>query len=419
MNPATRIQDKVLSPFTRSMFQKASLVIGLILLLGACFYDAQAISLVLTAIATLYVTISFVFKPKLRQQIYLKDDALRVLKSAQISGFDKWVFACFVLLTAASNIYALANISTLLLVIVAYQVCLSVWVYKRLQRQDELVLLLDEQYLLLENKQSNCLLLQRFDIYLLNPSAEIISQPVDEDLAQSEVKQRQLEFVGTISLEEDPFEGDDAKAVVEQLSQYLSITSGYTLTRKSWRDGLKVFPFSLAGLYAYVFWLPDLFKFMFPVGRYRNKFGDIVIRTEGMSDFGVVFMMCIMFVFLAMPCLAFIFTFCSEVRFGTFKAVCVTKEQLWLLTPSINGHDSRNISCAEIAYISHADVQAGKDDVGPPVLYIDGDIKLIGVDSNLISLSGCAWSGRYILNHLVKLGVPLRLVAQECQPSVE
>ena len=165
------------------------------------------------------------------------------------------------------------------------------------------------------------------------------------------------------------------------------------------------------------FGLPDLFKFMFPVGRYRNKFGDIVIRTEGMSDFGVVFMMCIMFVFLAMPCLAFIFTFCSEVRFGTFKAVCVTKEQLWLLTPGINGHDSRNISCDEIAYISHADVKAGEDYAGPPVLYIDSDIKLIGVDNNLISLSGCAWSGRYILNYLVKLGVPLRLVAQECQPK--
>ncbi|MCK8045159.1 hypothetical protein MSG37_09690 [Shewanella sp. 1CM18E] len=399
MNTVASIQDTVLTPFTRSMFQKASLVIGVVLLLGACFYDAQAILLVLTAIATLYVIVSFVFKPKLRQHIYLKDDALRISKSAQLSGFDKWVLGCFFVSVAASDIYALANISMLLLVIVAYQICLSVLVYRCLHRQAELVLPLAEKYLLLENKQSNCLLQQRFDVYM--------------------VKQSELVFVGTISLEEDPFDGDDAKTVIAKLNLHLSITPGHTITKKSWRDSIKSFSFGLVGLYVYVCWLPDLFKFLFPVGRRRTKFGDYFYMTETMSDYGVVFMMCITFVFLAIPCLAVIFTFCSEIRFGTFKAVCVTKEQLWLLTPGINGHDSRKISYAEVAYISHADVQAEADDVGPPGLYIDGDIKLIGVDSHLIPLSGWVWSGRYILNYLVKLGVPVRLVPQEKQQKNE
>ncbi|WP_108944895.1 hypothetical protein [Shewanella halifaxensis] len=416
MNSATSIQDKVLTPFTRSMFQKASLVIGLILLLGACFYDAQAVSLVLTAIATLYVTISFVFKPKLRQQIYLKDDALRISKSAQISGFDKWVFACFVLLAAASNIYALANISTLMLVIVAYQVGLSVWVYKRLQRQDELVLPLAEQYLLLENKQSNCLLLKRFDIYLLNPSAEIISQPVDEDVAQSEVKQRQLEFVGTISLEEDPFEGDDAKAVVEQLSQYLSITPGYTITKKLWRNSIKSFCFGLVGLYVYVCWLPDLFKFLFPVGRRRTKFGDYFYMTETMSDNGVVFMMVIMFIMLALPCLAFIGDFIGDAKQGLFKAVCVTKEALWLLTPDTNNQNSNCLLRGDMAHICCADRQVTPAEPSLLRFYIDRDIQLIGKDNQLIPLSGWVWAGRFILNHLVALGLPVRLVRQNNQP---
>ncbi len=419
MNRVASIQDTVLTPFTRSMFQKASLVIGVVLLLGACFYGAQAISLVLTAIATLYVIVSFVFKPKLRQHIYLKDEALRISKSAQLSGFDKWVLGCFIVIAAASNIYALANISMLMLVIVAYQICLSVLVYRCLQRQDELVLPLAEKYLLLENKQSNCLLQQRFDIYMVKQPVEVLPLLAGEEVEQSEATQRQLEFVGTISLEEDPFDGDDAKTVIAQLNLHLFITPGHTITKKSWRDSIKSFCFGLVGLYIYVCWLPDLFKFLFPVGRRRTKFGDYFYMTETMSDYGVVFMMCITFVFLAIPCLAVIFTFCSEIRFGTFKAVCVTKEQLWLLTPGINGHDSRKISYAEVAYISHADVQAEADDVGPPGLYIDGDIKLIGVDSHLIPLSGWVWSGRYILNYLVKLGVPVRLVPQEKQQKNE
>ncbi|WP_045466377.1 hypothetical protein [Vibrio hyugaensis] len=419
MSTIASIQDTVLIPFTRSMFQKASLLIGVVCLLGACFYDAQVVSLVLTAIATLYVIISFVFKPRLRQHIYLKDDALWVSKSAQISGLDKWVFACFIVSFATINIYALVNISMLMLVIVVYQICLSILVYKRLHCQYEFVLPLADKYLLLENKQSNCLLLQRFDIYLVKQPAEELPLPTEGEVGQSETKLRELEFVGTISLEEAPFEGDDAEAVVEQLNQHLSITRGHTMTKKSWRDGVKIFLWSLVGLYAYVFWLPDLFKFLFPVGRYRSKFGDLVTHTEAWSDFGVVFMMCITFVFLAMPCLAHVFNFYREVKFATFKAVCVTKEKFWLLTPSINGHDSRKISCAEIAHISHANVQAGVDDAGSPDLYIDGDITLIGVDNHPITLSGWAWSGRFILNHLVKLGVPVRIVRQGSNVSVE
>ncbi|MCL1130993.1 hypothetical protein [Shewanella sairae] len=419
MNTVASIQDTVLTPFTRSMFQKASLVIGLGFLLGACFYGAQAISLVLTIFATLYVIISFVFKPKLRQHIYLKDDALRISKLAQISSFDKWVLGCFVVIVAASDIYALANISILMLVIVAYQICLSVLIYRRLHRQDELVLPLVEKYLLLENKQSNCLLLQRFDIYMVKQPAEILPLPAEVLTEQDEATQRQLEFVGTISLEEDPFEGDDAKTVIAQLNQHLSMMTGHTITKKSWRDGVKIFLLSFTGLYAYVFWLPGLFKFMFPVGRYRNKFGDVIYRTESMSDGGVVFMMVIAFIMLALPCLAYIFSFYSDVKSRTFKSVCITKDATWLLTPGINGHDSRKISCAEIAYISHADVQVGAEDSAPLRLSIDGDIKLIGVDSHLIPLSGWVWSGRYILNYLVKLGVPVRLVPQEKKPKNE
>ncbi len=401
------------------MYQKASLVIGLGVLLGACFYDAQTFSIVLTGLVAVYVIVSFVFKPKLRQHIYLKDGSLRVSKSARMSGFDKWVFGFSIVIAAVSNIYVLANITMVMVGIVAYQICLFALVYRRLHRRDELVLPLTEKYLLLENKQSNCLLLQRFDIYLLKQPVETLPQPAAEEVEQSEAKERELVFVGTISLEEDPFEGDDAKTVIAQLNQHLCMTAGHTMIKKSWRDGVKIFLLSLAGLYAYVFWLPSLFKFMFPVGRYRNKFGDVIYRTESMSDWGVIFMMVIMFIMLALPCLAYVFCFYSEVKSRSFKAVCVTKEELWLLTPGVNGHDSRKILRAEMAHISWADVQAGAEDVGPPRLYIDGDIKLIGVDTNLISLSGWAWGGRFILNHLVKLGLPVRLVWQDNQLRVE
>ncbi|WP_299802852.1 hypothetical protein [uncultured Shewanella sp.] len=419
MNITASIQDTVLTPFTRSMYQKASLVIGLGVLLGACFYDAQTFSIVLTGLVAVYVIVSFVFKPKLRQHIYLKDGSLRVSKSARMSGFDKWVFGFSIVIAAVSNIYVLANITMVMVGIVAYQICLFALVYRRLHRRDELVLPLTEKYLLLENKQSNCLLLQRFDIYLLKQPVETLPQPAAEEVEQSEAKERELVFVGTISLEEDPFEGDDAKTVIAQLNQHLCMTAGHTMIKKSWRDGVKIFLLSLAGLYAYVFWLPSLFKFMFPVGRYRNKFGDVIYRTESMSDWGVIFMMVIMFIMLALPCLAYVFCFYSEVKSRSFKAVCVTKEELWLLTPGVNGHDSRKILRAEMAHISWADVQAGAEDVGPPRLYIDGDIKLIGVDTNLISLSGWAWGGRFILNHLVKLGLPVRLVWQDNQLRVE
>ena len=418
MSATVSIQDTVLIPFTRSMYQKASLAIGLGFLIGACFYDAQAISLVLTIFATLYVIVSFVFKPKLRQQIYLQDDELWVSKSARMSAFDKWVFGCFIVIAATSNFYALANITMQMVGVVAYQICLSVLVYRRLHRQDELVLPLAEKYMLLENKQSNCLLLQRFDIYLVKQPVEVFPLLAGEEVEQSEAKQRELVFVGTISLEENPFDGDDAKTVIAQLNQHLSMMTGHTITKQSWRDGVKIFLLSFTGLYAYVFWLPGLFKFMFPVGRYRNKFGDVIYRTESMSDGGVIFMMVIAFIMLALPCLAYIFSFYSDVKSRTFKSVCITKDATWLLTPGINGHDSRKISCAEIAYISHADVQVGAEDNAPLRLSIDGDIKLIGVDNNLIPLSGWAWSGRYILNHLVQLGLPVRLPLQDNQPKV-
>ncbi|ABV89356.1 hypothetical protein [Shewanella pealeana] len=419
MNITASIQDAVLTPFTRSIYQKASLVIGLGLLICSCFYDAQAFSIVLTGLVTVYVIVSFAFKPKLRQHIYLKGDSLRVLKSARMSGFDKWVFGFSIVIAAVSNTYALANITMVMVGIVAYQICLFSSVYRRLHRRDELVLPLTEKYLLLKNKQSNCLLLQRFDIYLLKQPIEEVQQAAEVLTSQSEVVEQAIEFVGSISLEEEPFEGDDAEAIIAQLNQHLSITIGNTVTKKSWRASVKPFLFAMAGLYTYVFLLPDLFKAIFPVGRYRNKFGDVIYRTESMSDLGVIFMMVIMFIMLALPCFAYLFSFYSDVKSRSFKAVCTTKDAIWLLTPAISGHESREILRAEMAHISWADVQAGAEDVGPPRLSIDGDIKLIGNDNQLISLNGWAWSGRFILNHLVKLGLPVRLVRQDNQLKVE
>ncbi|RSD30218.1 hypothetical protein [Vibrio pectenicida] len=410
MNTIASIQDTVLTPFTRSIYQKAFLVIGLCILLGAFFYDAKTVSLMITGIATVYVIISFAFKPKLRQHIYKQDDSLHVVKSALMSRFDKRVLCCFILIAVVSDFYALADITMLMLGNVGYQICLSVLVYRLLYRQEEVILPLMEKYLLLENKQSNCLLMKRFDIYLVIHSVEVLELPAVYQADQNEVKERELEFVGTISLEKKPFEGDDAVTIIAELNQYLSTTTGHTMVKKSWRDGVKIFVLSLVGLYAYIFWLPSLFKFMFPVGRYQNKFGDIVTRTEGMSDFSVYFMMFIIFIMLALPCFSAIYNFYHDVRFSTFKAVCATSEGLWLLTPCTSGHYSRKISRSEIAYICYADIKVNEDDFLPPTRYIDQDIKLIGVDGNLISLNDCVWSCHFILDHLVKLGLPVRLV---------
>ncbi|WP_339388924.1 hypothetical protein [Vibrio caribbeanicus] len=410
MNTIASIQDTVLTPFTRSIFQKVFLVFGLCILLGAFFYDAKIISLVITGIATVYAIISFTFKPKLRQHIYKQDNSLRVVKSSLMSHFDKRALCCFIVIAVVSDFYALGDVTMFMLGNVGYQICLSILVYRRLCRQDEIILTLTEKYLLLENKQSNCLLMRRFDIYVVIQPVEVLELPEVYQTDQNEVKERELEFVGTISLEEKPFEGDDAETVIAELNQYLSMVTGHTMTKKSWRDGVKIFILSLFGLYAYIFWLPSLFRFLFPVGRYQNKFGDIVTGTQGMSDFGVYFMMTIMFITLALPCFSTIYNFYHDVRFSTFKAVCATSEGLWLLTPCTSGHYSRKISRSEIAYIFYADIKVNEDDFLPPTRYIDQDIKLIGVDDNLISLNNCVWSCHFILDHLVKLGLPVRLV---------
>ncbi len=144
-----------------------------------------------------------------------------------------------------------------------------------------------------------------------------------------------------------------------------------------------------------------------------------------MSDMGVVVMMVITFIMLALPSFVFIFTFYSDIKSRSFKAVCTTKDAVWLLTPgtssssSISGHESRTILRSTMSHIACADIQVAAEDNTPLRLSIDGDIKLIGRDDNLISLSSWAWSGRFILNHLVKLGLPVRLVQQANQPKVE
>ncbi|MER2497977.1 hypothetical protein ABS858_17975 [Vibrio neptunius] len=410
MNTIASIQDTVLTPFTRSIYQKAFLLIGLCILVSAFFYDAQTITLVTSGIATVYVIVSFVFKPRLHQHIYKQDDCLHVVKSALMSNLDKRVLCCFILISVVGNAYAWADVTMLMLGNVAYQICLAVLVYRWMHQQEELALPLTNKYLLLENKQSNCLLMQRFDIYIDKRPAEVLALSAVDETYQSADKERELEFVGTISFEEEPFEADDAATIITEINQHLSTTMGDTMTRKSWRDTAPPFVLSLVCLYAYVFWLPSLFEFMFPVERHQNKFGHMVNGTESMPDFGVHFMMFIMFIIFALPCFSAIYNFCHNVRFSTFEAVCATNEGLWLLTPSINGHESRKISRAAIAYISYADIQAKTEDAVPPTMYIDQDIKLIGVDDNLISLNDCAWNCRFVLNHLVKLGLPVRLV---------
>ncbi|MGF1749235.1 hypothetical protein [Vibrio cionasavignyae] len=407
----TTIHETVLTPFTRRLFQIAVLVIGAGLLLGAVFYDTQALTLILSALATLYVIVGFVFKPKLRQHIYRHEDAIEVTKSALMSQIDKWASGSFIVMAVASNIHILVDATMPMLANLVYQICLSAFVYKQMTHDVLLILPLTEKYIFLENKQSDCLLMQRFDIYSLTPPTETL--PESEEKEPIEAKEQALQFIGTLSLVEEPFEGEDARAVLTTLNQHLSLTLGNTETQKSWPERGKAFVLSLAGLYVYVVWLPELFKLMFPVGRYRNKHQMLVTRTEDMSDFGVYFMMFIMFITLAVPCLIAVFTFYQQVRRGMFKATCITNEDLWLLTPSIKGHYSRTISRTEMAYISYAYGRSNTESSGPIGVCIDHDIKLIGVDNNLISLNGWAWSGHFTFNHLVKFGLPVRLAQQK------
>ncbi|MGS0693102.1 hypothetical protein [Shewanella sp. 0m-4] len=413
MNIKASIQDAVLTPFTRSIYQKASLVIGFGLLIWSYFYDALAFSVCFTVLLTLYAIVSFAFKARQRQLIYLKNNVVVVVKSVLMSAFDKWVFGFFIVISIVSNTYALANINFIAIGIIAYQFCILIFIYRLLQRQCEFALPLDSQYLLLENEQSNCLLIKRFDIYFLEQQTEVLPQ-------QAEGIEQAIEYIGSISLEED-----DADGVIATLNQHLSMTRGRTVTKKSWRASVKPFLFAIAGIYTYVFLLPGFFKAILPVGPYRNKFRDVINRTESMSDMGVVVMMVITFIMLALPSFVFIFTFYSDIKSRSFKAVCTTRDAVWLLTPgtssssSISGHESRTILRSTMSHIACADIQVAAEDNTPLRLSIDGDIKLIGRDDNLISLSSWAWSGRFILNHLVKLGLPVRLVQQANQPKVE
>lgn len=382
MNPKHIIIDSDLTPVWRGFFQKLSLYLGGACLVWFAFTTSISFSVSLSLLLTAYILVSFVLKTKKRQQVWLEGERIIASRSTSLSPLDKIVLPILTIICLSSNAWLLFDLHFIAAAFVGYQLCAFYFVYHKLQQTKAFSLSTNIQTGFFERGFGQCLLVARFDVYALEESNRL---------------------VGTIELNDD-----DIELCLNSLAKHMSIVKGTVKVKQEWKKSWKLALGGFAGFYFYLFLIPTILKKLAPVGYYWNsKIRKTVYRDEFISNVSIIGIM----VLTSPLCILFavwVYDYYLDLKEQKRSAIAFTNSDIFFFPSTKFEIEQATVSIpiSDFQYIlwpkeDHKEKQAK--------LIVDETVQLIDKNGDLISISDWIWAVGPLINHLVKLGIPVRL----------
>ncbi|ANU38060.1 hypothetical protein RJD38_18245 [Vibrio scophthalmi] len=382
MNPKHIIIDSDLTPVWRGFFQKLSLYLGGACLVWFAFTTSISFSVSFSLLLTAYIVVSFVLKTKKRQQVWLEGDRMIASRSTSLSPLDKIVLPILTIICLSSNAWLLFDLHFIAAAFVGYQLCAFYFVYHKLQQTKVFSLSNNIQTGFFARGYGQCLLVARFDVYTLDESRC---------------------FVGTLELNDK-----DVEPCLNSLAKHMSIVKGTVKVKQEWKESWKLALGGFAGFCFYLFLIPTILKYLAPVGYHWNsKIQKTVYRDEFISNVSIIGIM----VLISPLCILFgvwVYDYYLDLKEQKRSAIAFTNSDIFFFPSTKCEIEPATVSIpiSDFQYIlwpkeDHREKQAK--------LIVDETVQLIDKNGALISISAWIWAVNPLINHLVRLGTPIRL----------
>ncbi|ANS87258.1 hypothetical protein VSVS12_03549 [Vibrio scophthalmi] len=382
MNPKHIIIDSDLTPVWRGFFQKLSLYLGGACLVWFAFTTSIGFSVSFSLLLTAYIVVSFVLKTKKRQQVWLEGDRMIASRSTSLSPLDKIVLPILTIICLSSNAWLLFDLHFIAAAFVGYQLCAFYFVYHKLQQTKVFSLNNNIQTGFFARGYGQCLLVARFDVYTLDESRC---------------------FVGTLELNDK-----DVEPCLNNLAKHMSVVKGTVKVKQEWKESWKLALGGFAGFYFYLFLIPTILKYLAPVGYHWNsKIQKTVYRDEFISNVSIIGIM----VLISPLCILFgiwVYDYYLDLKEQKRSAITFTNSDIFFFPSTKFEIEPATVSIpiSDFQYIlwpkeDHREKQAK--------LIVDETVQLIDKNGDLISISTWIWAVNPLINHLVRLGTPIRL----------
>lgn len=382
MNPKHIIIDSDLTPVWRGFFQKLSLYLGGACLVWFAFTTSISFSVSFSLLLTAYIVVSFVLKTKKRQQVWLEGDRMIASRSTSLSPLDKIVLPILTIICLSSNAWLLFELHFIAAAFVGYQLCAFYFVYHKLQHAKVFSFSTNIQTGFFERGVGQCLLVARFDVYTLDENRH---------------------FIGTLELNHK-----DVEPCLNSLAKHMSIVKGTVKVKQEWKESWKLALGGFAGFYFYLFLIPTILKYLAPVGYHWNsKIQKTVYRDEFISNVSIIGIM----VLISPLCILFgvwVYDYYLDLKEQKRSAIAFTNSDIFFFPSTKCEIEPATviIPISDFQYIlwpkeDHREKQAK--------LIVDETVQLIDKNGDLISISAWIWAVNPLINHLVRLGTPIRL----------
>ncbi|WP_157617639.1 hypothetical protein [Vibrio mexicanus] len=190
-------------------------------------------------------------------------------------------------------------------------------------------------------------------------------------------------------------------------SQDLTIIEGTSMHKNNAWYNTKLAMLGLAASCFFFFVLPDILDFMIRVGPYTHK-GMNLYRTQAQKDFLVG----VLSLFWVIPgCLGMLYlSFKSSVEAfkGGEKSIIFAGNSVMLSNRNKDGQISINLCLSRLKHIKWPRKRSKKKSVWDKAI-LDTSLQLIDIDGNVIELYDWHFGSTHILNHFVRLGLPVWL----------
>lgn len=382
MNPKHIIIDSDLTPVWRGFFQKLSLYLGGACLVWFAFTTSISFSVSFSLLLTAYIVVSFVLKTKKRQQVWLEGDRMIASRSTSLSPLDKIVLPILTIICLSSNAWLLFDLHFIAAAFVGYQLCAFYFVYHKLQQTKVFSLSNNIQTGFFARGYGQCLLVARFDVYTLDESRC---------------------FVGTLELNDK-----DVEPCLNSIAKHMSVVKGTVKVKQEWKESWKLALGGFAGFYFYLFLIPTILKYLAPVGYHWNsKIHKTVYRDEFISNVSIIGIM----VLISPLCILFgvwVYDYYLDLKEQKRSAIAFTNSDIFFFPSTKFEIEPATVSIpiSDFQYIlwpkeDHREKQAK--------LIVDETVQLIDKNGDQISISTWIWAANPLINHLVRLGTPIRL----------
>ncbi len=390
MEPKHYIINSDITPALRIVFQIFYLFLGVVFLLGFIFMGSFYFAWTFSVLLTCYVLVSFLFKKKKRQKIWVDEDKILLSSSISCSKLDKITLKSLSVIGLICCVWLFFDKHFSTLLFTSANICiLFYFVYYTLKQKPTNAIDTNNQIAILDRGYGQCILVRRFDIYTF-----------------SEKKT----FICTIEIN-----SKDIDKCLDNLEKHINIIRGTIKEKLDWKYNFNYALFSFISIYIYIFKLPGWLKLLFPVGYHSNfKLNKPVYTSPFMSNLGVCWMMFV----CAMPLIMFIswiISFFRSIKEQSRNVLILTNDTIFIIPSQKNcigntfyDHSTESfiIPTSEVQYLIWPKFGENKSRITP---YLDKNVKLIDRNDKLIALSSWSWAANDIIHHLVKNGLPVRL----------